>query len=158
MKRIPLTQGKFALVDDEDYTFLIQWKWYFSGRYAVRSESLQHEDGTRFKPRRYMHRDINRTPLGVQTDHIDGNGLNNRRRNLRDATCAENQRNCRRTKGSSKYKGVQLTNRGVYVSHIKVSGKSIYLGSFGIDEIKAAKAYNKAALKYHGKYASLNKL
>ena len=79
MKQIPLTQGKFAIIDDKDFEYLNQWKWTYDGRYAIRSVAFT--VGKRSKI--YMHRIILNTPVGMDTDHIDMNRLNNQRLNLR---------------------------------------------------------------------------
>ena len=85
MKEIPLTRGKFALVDDEDYEWLSQWKWYCSTTgYAVRG----------CKNRiLYMHREIAKTKPGMLTDHINRNKLDNRKENLRFCSHRENMKN-----------------------------------------------------------------
>jgi len=83
MKKIQLTQGHFTLIDDEDYDFLMQWKWCYSGHgYAMRSELISRINGKRKQNQIYMHRIINKTPRGAITDHIDGDGLNNHNRLL----------------------------------------------------------------------------
>ena len=91
------------------------------------------------------------------TDHIDGNGLNNQRSNLRQCTNEENCMNRQPRKNcSSDYKGVQLnklTNK--WLAQIKVQGKNIYLGLFGIEE-DAGIAYDTAAIKYFGEFSKLN--
>ena len=75
MKKIKLTQGKYAIVDDEDFAYLNQWRWYYHNNYAVHTNKN--------KSRIYMHRFILNTPKKMFSDHINGNGLDNRRSNLR---------------------------------------------------------------------------
>lgn len=153
MKKILLTQGKIALVDDEDHAFLKQWKWNANkirhNYYAVRIAG---------KNSIYMHRAILKAAAGVEIDHINGNGLDNRKKNLRKTTRKQNGRNLRpRTNGTSKFKGVcRDKSRRKWASHIKVNGKSVFLGRF-MKEKDAALAYNAAALKNFGKYARINK-
>lgn len=93
MKKIKLSQGKYALVDDKDYEFLNQWKWSAktNGReifYAYRKENSRKTGKTI-----YMHRIIVNAPKGMDVDHINGDGLNNQRKNLRICTRSQNQRN-----------------------------------------------------------------
>jgi len=155
MKKIPLTQGKFTLVDDDDYDYLSQWKWYatlIDGTfYAERNGKLG--EPTKIK----MHRVILGTEKGFLVDHRDGDGLNNRKDNIRSCTHTENARNRRLQYNSfSGYKGVSWHKKSKkWRSRITVDGKLIRLGSF-FCLIKAAKAYDKAAKKYHGKFANIN--
>ena len=154
MKLLTLTQGQFAMVDDEMYPFVNHWKWY-----AAKMVDGKYYDcrgvfigGKRF--RIYLSRFI----MGIFepkifVDHRDGNPLNNCNENLRQATNSQNQKN-KKAHGSSMYLGVsQSKNR--WRSVICVDGKNKWLGSFS-NEIDAAKAYNKAAIIYHGEFANLN--
>lgn len=154
MKQIPLTKGKFALVDDEDYEFLMQWKWHFQARgYAVRASERP------IQKKIWMHRVINNTPDAMQTDHIDGNRLNNQCVNLRTVNNACNQMNRKKSPNkSSVYKGVcfDVKNKK-WEASIKTDGKKISLGRF-TSEILAAKAYNASAIKYFGIFSNLNKV
>jgi hypothetical protein len=105
-----------------------------------------------------MHRLIIKAPDGLVVDHINYNGLDNRKANLRLATLKQNSRHVIRTMnpGSSKYKGVSWYTRDkVWAVKIMVDGKTIRIGYFR-NEIEAAKAYDKAAKKYHGEFAALN--
>src|SRR6188474_653310 len=108
MKKIKLTQGKFALVDDMDYDYLNQWKWYSKKHrntfYAVRTPSVKENMG---RNQLYLHRVIlNVTDPKIFIDHEDTNGLNCQRLNLRIATTKQNQQNRRKGYGASIYKGV----------------------------------------------------
>lgn len=150
MKQIPLTQGKFALVDDEDYDFLMQWKWwYHTGGYAARNEYLGIVNGRPKNKHKYMHRIINKTPDNLQTDHKNGDKLDNQKLNLRNATCGQNLVN-------RKTKGIQFDARGKrkYRARICVNKKALCLGSF-FTEQEALNAYNNASLKYHGVFSGV---
>jgi hypothetical protein len=153
MKEISLSRGQVALVDDVDYDFVNQWKWYASpsknGRwYAVRMP-------THCKMEK-MHRLIMNCPDGMTVDHINGDGLDNRRSNLRVCTEAENNRNRgKNINNTSGYKGVHVTPYGKYAAAITAHGKQIRLGNFSTPE-DAARAYDKAAKQHHGEFAWLN--
>lgn len=152
VKEIQLTQGKVALVDDADFEWLSQWNWCALRQrgnnrwYAVRGRN----------PLIYMHRLILNPPEGYESDHIDGGGLNNRRSNLRICTCSQNHMNRHRAWGSSIYKGVYYYKRYMkWGARIQINRKQLHLGYFN-SEIEAAKAYNKAAIKYYGEFARIN--
>jgi hypothetical protein len=151
-RRIPLTRGLFAIVDAEDYPLLSQYMWFAEGTgqncYAVRKEN-----GESIK----MHRWIMDAPDDLVVDHIDHNGLNNRKENLRICTFAENCRNLRSSRcKTSKYKGVHWNKRcRKWAAQISCDNKTYHLGYF-TDETEAAYAYDEAARKYHGQFASLN--
>lgn len=151
MKEIKLTQDKVALVDDEDYEQLIQYKWqYFKSR---DKEYASRVDKNRSKI--LMHRQIMKTPKGLDCDHEDGNGLNNQRYNLRNCTRRQNLMNKRSDKNTtSKYKGVSKHYKK-WIAHIKVNSKVLHLGSFTYED-DAALAYNWAAKKHFGEFAKLN--
>ena len=151
-KEILLTRGLVALVGDEDYEELNQYKWSAiktrSTCYATRAYHFSKNKQKHI----YMHRQIlGLTDPKILTDHINHNGLDNRRENLRPVTNQQNHWNSLPKKG---YKGVQNINFR-WASSIKHDGKLIHLGVFGTPE-EAAKAYNKAAIEYFGEYANLN--
>ncbi len=157
-KLIPLTQGKFAIVDDGDYEFLIQWKWKYSNHgYAVRNHHIGMVDGKRIQKRIYMHRLIIGALSGQYTDHINGEVLDNRRCNLRICTNQQNAANSKKWSiaTSSKYKGVSWDKVNKKWTAQIGGEERKHLGRFS-SEIEAAKAYNKAALERHGEFAMLN--
>ena len=153
MKEIPLSQCKIAFVNDEDYDYLRQWKWYALKNkntfYAIRRS--RKAEGFPFGRAIYMHRVIlGHFALGCQTDHIDGNGLNNQRDNIRNVTHRQNCQNIHSIKGivlTSKYPGVYWHKlRSKWQAQIEISGIKKYLGIF-FDEEVAANAYKQALHK-----------
>lgn len=158
MKRIKLTQGQFALVDDADYDWLDQFRWYaYQGQntwYASRSQRIK---GKNINIK--MHRVILGLKRGDkhECDHRNCNGLDNQRLNLRVCTHQQNQfnRGARRG-GSSKFKGLSLDKRkNKWHAQIRYGKDRIHLGYF-LKERDAAKAYDKATKKYFGEFARLN--
>ena len=153
MKQIPLTQNKFALVDDKDYEYLSKFTWQCNKGYARRS---WRENG--IVKNQLMHREILKAPVGRQVDHVNGNRLDNRRSNLRLCTAQGNNRNVNSRIGISGYKGVQWYSKiKKWSAVITVNYKHKYLGSFD-DPKDAAKAYNKAAIEHFGEFAKINNL
>lgn len=156
INEIPLTQGMVALIDEEDYAHLNQWKWHILRVeklcYAARSIKDGENGGTIL-----MHRQLLNVPNGKEIDHKDGNGLNNCRSNLRICNHQQNHYNLRnQVNTSSIYKGVHWDkDKHKWRASLKVEGKIKRLGRFK-DEALAALAYNQAATKYFGEYARLN--
>lgn len=151
MKFIELTQGQRAIVDDKTYDALSSFKWYAAKRgYTFYAQRVF---GGRIL---HMHRLIMNPEKENEVDHINGNGLDNRRENLRVVARSQNQWNRGRQKNNkSGYKGVGCFPKGSWTARIKAHGKTMYLGRF-LDKKDAARAYNNAAIKYHGKFAKLN--
>lgn len=160
VKKIPLTQGKFVTVDADDFDFLNQWKWYAwkdgeRNCYARKHERLP--DGKGIKV--YMHRLIMSAPKGKDVDHINHNGLDNRKCNLRVCDRFENNGNSRKRKNtSSVYKGVYWSkHEQKWHASIRVNKRKVSLRYHSL-EIDAALAYNKAAKELFGEFALLNEI
>lgn len=161
MKEIPLTQGKVALVDDEDYERLVAMgKWQYISGYAAKTLYFgKHENGKQIKKTVLMHRIILNVDKGVFVDHKKGSKLNNQKENLRICTHANNMMNRKiHSNNSTGYKGVYLDkSTGMFKSGISINGKMLHLGIFNTKE-DAAKKYNEAAIYYYGEFAKLNPL
>ena len=155
-KLIPLTQGKFAIVDAEDYEFLIQFKWCYNTGYAVRAtwDKINKKTGII-----YLHRFLITTKKGEIVDHINGDRLDNRKCNLRLCTHVQNIYNCGMSKNNtSGFKGVYWHKRSkAWRAKICHNRKTIVLGEFKTAK-EAAVAYDEAALKCHGEFAVTNKM
>jgi hypothetical protein len=149
---IPLTQGKFAIVDAEDYDRLSRHKWYACGpegyRYACRSEN-----GKKIK----MHREIVDVPAGMVCDHRNHSRLDNRRCNLRVCTPSQNAQNRRpQPGGTSRYKGVYWhKDARKWRARIQYKGRLIHIGCYDY-EADAAIAYDDMAIELFGEFACLN--
>ena len=156
-KTISLTRGFVTIVDDADYDYLMQWKWFCD--YAGYAKRNMPEIKGEKKGCFYMHRIIMCAPIGLEVDHINWNKLDNRRENLRLCYHAQNGMNkAGLMNASSKYKGVcwcQQTKK--WKATIQVNKKQIWLGRFD-SEIDAALTYNVAAEKYQGEFAHLNEI
>ena len=160
--RIPLTQNRFAKVDPEDYLWLAQFRWCCKvGKdtcYAIRH--IQVHGRTK---RIHMHRQIMNTPKGMICDHVNHDGLDNRKRNCRNCTIEQNNANRRKRATShgsrapsSQYLGVSwCPRRKKWVSYIKHHGRARNLGLFEV-EADAARAHDRAAWELWGEYACLN--
>jgi hypothetical protein len=150
---VPLNRGYTAIIDAEDVPLVVGYNWtvrvHRDLRYAYRTER---QGG---KQRRiHMHRVIANTPPNYFTDHRDGDGLNNRRCNLRTADICENRQNSPAHKtNTSGFKGVQkIKNRDRWLSTITARGINYYLGTFKTAE-EAHAAYCEAAHRLHGEFA-----
>lgn len=141
---IPLTQGRHTVIDADDYVKAENYLWFYEKGYACSKRAG------------YLHRLVNNTPHGSQTDHINGVTLDNRKKNLRSCTCAENQWNSKPYKvAKSNFKGVSPHSSGKYMATIRQDGKLRHLGLFNTAE-EAAKEYDRAALSIRGDFAKIN--
>lgn len=156
MKKIKLSLGKNAFVDDEDFEYLKQFRWhakdkrgvfYAAGRIRVNGKQVL----------AYMHRVVLKAEAGQFVDHKDGNPLNNQKSNLRFCTRSENMMNRRRRcKGASKYKGVCFNKEAKkWAASLSINNKNIFLGYF-LKEDDAAQAYDRKAKELYGDFANLN--
>lgn len=149
-KIIPLTRGRFAIVDDEDYNRIASFKWhYMNTGYAATT----YDQGRKT----YLHRFVIKAKDGEQVDHVNMDKLDCRKENLR--TCSNQQNSANKTKqvnNTSGYKGVtwDKTNKK-WIAEIMVNKKSKKLGRYSSAE-DAARAYNEAAKKYFGEFARTN--
>ncbi len=156
MKKIPLVNNRgFALIDDEDFERVSQHKWSLlknkNKDYAQTGIKINNKWETV-----RMHRFILDTKKNRDSDHRDGNGLNNQKYNLRLCTRSQNLMNQQSIIGSSKYKGVCWDkSRKKWYSCIMINYKNIWLGRHEL-EIDAAEAYDRAAIKYFSEFARLN--
>jgi hypothetical protein len=148
MKEIQLSRGKTVLVDDQDYAYLSQWNWHWhpasnnnGNGYAMRRGSIR------------MHREILGAKKGDIVDHINGNGCDNRRENLRICSASESSQNVR-PYGISGYKGVYVSG-DKWQAMIRQNGKLQHLGVF-VDSRAAAVAYDTAAKEIYGANCKTN--
>ena len=150
-------EGKFAIVDSEDFEEINKYKWHLGKQgYAKRTETKT-INGEKICKTIWIHKQINQTPAGMVTDHINGNVLDNRKENLRSVEHYVNMHNRGKTvKNKSGFKGV-CKNYNKFEAGIRVKGKKIYLGLYDT-AIQAALAYNKKAIELFGEYANLNKV
>ena len=169
MKEIILTQGKVALVDDEDFEELNKFKW--QAVFQDKWYAARHDNSLKSRRLIRMHCLLMGT-IGTTkiVDHRNGNGLDNQRHNMRLATPAQNAWNRKKQdRGASKYKGVLLHQKKrpnehvdrYWVSRITVNKKLINLGYFTFNqdgEIEASIAYNEAAKIHYGEFAVLNQI
>lgn len=151
---IPMTQGHVAIIDQVDAELVYPHKWHpIVERYTVYAQTSGSRAGGRKRQQLTMHRLLTGWPI---VDHINGNGLDNRRCNLRPATLSQNQHNRRKTQGSSRYKGVFWVERDQrWWSRAGYQGRSTFLGSY-VHEEDAALAYDGFARQHFGEFAALN--
>jgi len=158
MQKIELGQGKFALVDDKDFEYLNQFKWHLGTEKSNSQYAIRHIRINGKRTTIAMHKVILNNPAGTVSDHINGNGLDNRRENLRICTVRNNCMNRKQQGGTSKYKGVSLHSPGgKWKSRIKTNGKTYNLGCYKTQE-EAASVYNIAAKIMFGNFANPNQI
>lgn len=150
---IPLTQGQNAIVDVEDYAWLMEWNW-FAHKNREHATFYAWRRDYRAKKQITMQQQITGRK---NIDHKNRNGLDNRKQNLRDCTVLQNARNHRKAQGkSSQYRGVSWdADAGKWKSEITPNRKRIVLGRF-VSEREAARAYDSAAIEHYGEFACLN--
>jgi len=158
---IALSDGTLCLVSPEDHAYISQWRWQPQKRLDTTYAARNHHKADGSRTRRAMHQDILEFMTGAQigpdkvADHINGDGLDNRRCNLRVASRQQNNVNGRKRRGcSSPFKGVSKCGKR-WKAKILVDDKSFYLGSYQNQE-EAARAYDSAALHFFGEFAYPN--
>lgn len=153
MASIFLKHGHIAIVDDADVPFVSEFKWYLSsdGRYAI---AKPYKDGK--QPTVYMHRLLMCAKKGQQVDHANGNGLDNRRQNIRLCNQSQNNANIRTGhRASTGFRGVYENPRGTYFAAISINGRIKNLGTF-VQKEDAALAYDRAKKTLFGEFAACN--
>lgn len=162
MQIIPLTNSELvALVDDEDFERLSEWNWslFVAGGKLRRNTYGWLTTNPPAGLTKYMHHWIIGRPTGgLVTDHVDGNGLNNTRSNLRHITNQQNAWNEHARRGRSRFKGVSFkggNRKRPWAAQIRHEGKILLLGCFAEEE-EAARAYDEAARILRGEFASGN--
>lgn len=147
-KKIPLPNGKFAIVDDEDYERVSAFNWHTARK------SNGHSDYAVSNVK--MHRLIMDAPKGFMVDHINHDTLDNRKANLRLCTNAQNQQNTHSRGGSSRYRGVSfIKRRQRWHGQFMYEGRSYFCGSWATEE-EAARAVDKKRKEVCGEFANLN--
>lgn len=158
---IPLSRGKFAVIDQADYPLISNYSWSAQkckpdGQKCYAAAYVRGSRTRLGQKRTTMHRLIAGAKGAEQVDHRDNDGLNNVRRNLRKCTVAQNHANRHDCRPQSGFKGV-WKSRQKFRAAIKVDGKTRYLGLF-TDPESAARAYDAAAKAIHGEFAHVNQL
>lgn len=152
MKEIELTQGQVAIVDDDDYEYLSQWKWF--AKFRKNSKKFVAETSEGRNVHILMHRMIMKPQREEQVDHKNLDTLDNRKENLRVCNSSQNNAN-RKAYSKTSYKGVYKTSSRKYQAVVVNNHKRYYLGLYGTAK-QAAKAYDKKAIELHGEFARLN--
>jgi len=156
-------EGKFAIVDDDLFERLNQWRWHYHYHKSRRDNHCYACRGVKISKNKTktiaMHQEIMNTPKGMKTDHKNNNNLDNRKYNLRICTDQQNQMNSLPSRGgTSKHKGVHWSKKyNRWIARVGINRKKVFLGHF-TSEVKAAKAYNRKAKELFGEYACLNSI
>ena len=159
MKLISLANGGFTIVDAADYDDLIQYRWLLSRNgkrfYVRRFEKVNTPEGPKQKCI-YMHRQIMNPPDGMDVDHRFGDGLDNRRENLRICTRTQNSQNAKKkTNSTQTHTGIFTTHNGKHGARIWNDGAKVHIGVYDTPEL-AARAYDQRAIELFGEFANLN--
>ena|SRR5665213_446172 len=157
--KVKLSNGMVALIDKSDWEKVKHLTWGFGYGCSYKTGYTPYVGANKKTGGSILlHRFIMDTPKGLHTDHINGDHLDNRRKNLRICTPAENQFNSRKHKTqTSKYKGVSWYKRDAcWRAYVNFSRRQIHLGYFA-DEVAAARVYNEKAKEIYGDFAYLNK-
>lgn len=153
MKAIDLTRGKITLVDDEDFAVLNALKWCVQSAGGYFYAAMR--DTAAKSSTLLMHRLILMAPDNLRVDHVDGDTLNNQRKNLRLCTVSQNAMNRGPNKGRT-FKGVYFDKRrSNWNAKLRADGRNVFLGVFDTEE-GAARAYDAGAIRHHGEFAKLN--
>jgi hypothetical protein len=157
MKSIELTRGKVALIDDEDYNYVLSFgHWYAGDRYAQHHQREDGKEATLLMHVLIWDRHFMRQTTDLIIDHIDRNGFNNQKNNFRLTTNAQNSVNCSKRPNYTGYRGVRFDKRrGNYQALIRVDYHLKHIGMF-LDPIDAAFAYDICARKIFGDLATVN--
>jgi hypothetical protein len=153
-RAIELTQGYYAVVDEDDYERLSKLQWYAHRQKRRVCAKASVGGGDKL----FLHRVVINAPAGQSVDHINGDALDNRKKNLRLCDALNNSRGFRRKRVgvSSRFRGVYFYARdSKWVAEIKVNGRGMYLGRFDFEE-QAGRAYDDAAVTHFGEFATLN--
>lgn len=151
---IPLTKDMYTLIDKDDYCLVEKKKWCCVYRGKAKTPCAMASPSKRM-PYCYLHRAIMKPPSDMVVDHINGDGLDNRRCNLRICTQSQNTMNRHQEK---KWKGISYRkDNQIWRAYIQINKKMLGLGHYN-KALDAATAYNIAAIKYFGEFACLNDL
>jgi hypothetical protein len=155
-REIHLSRGLVAIVDDDCFDWLSQWKWHASDQAASLVYATRHSKGpiTDRKTTVYMHRVLAGAGGSEKVDHANGDSLDNRRSNLRFCDLSQNAANTKRPPGKSGFRGVYPSGNG-WSARIEYRGERHMLGFFNC-RIEAARTYDAAARQHHGAFALLN--
>jgi len=157
-KLLRLENGGSSILDNEDYEWASKFRWFKSNHGYVYRQGWRRDNGKREHWSVFLHREINKTPPHLFTDHINGNKLDNRRCNLRTATKSQNGSNRGKPgirNATSKFKGVSL-HRSTGLWRCRVYRFGVSKCTYHRTPEEAAAAYNRAAAEKFGAFAGLN--